>query len=96
MAKIKSERARAVREPIQVYLTAEERTELDRLAVEEGISRAEVLRRGIRSYALESAGGDSPVLNLITEMKGSDWPPDVATNHDNHLAESYRERGPDE
>jgi hypothetical protein len=93
MAKKKSRRAAAVREPIQVYLTAEERTELDRLASDEGISRAEVLRRGIRSYALESAGGDSPVLNLITELKGNDWPSDVASNHDDILADAYRERG---
>ena len=95
MDKKKSPRARAVREPIQVYLTADERTELDRLAHEDGISRAEVLRRGIRSYALESAAGDSPVLNLITDLKGSDWPANVATNHDDFLAESYRERGTD-
>ena len=96
MTKKQPRRAAAVREPIQVYLTADERTELDRLAQEEGISRAEVLRRGIRSYALESAAGDSPVLDLITELKGSDWPANVATNHDDFLAESYRERGPDE
>ena len=96
MTKKQPLRATAVREPIQVYLTAEERSELDRLAHEDGISRAEVLRRGIRSYALESAAGDSPVLSLITELKGSDWPTNVATNHDDFLAESYRERGSDE
>lgn len=82
-----------VREPIQVYLTADERTELDRLASEEGISRAEVLRRGIRSYALECAAGDSPVLSLIDELRGGDWPSDVATNHDAHLADAYRNGG---
>ena len=85
----KQRRPNKVREPIQVYLTAEERTELDRLANEEGISRAEVLRRGIRSYALECAAGYSPVLDLITELKGNDWPSDVATNHDDHLADAY-------
>jgi len=84
-----------VREPIQVYLTAEERTELDRLALAEGISRAEVLRRGIRSYALESAAGDSPMLHLITELKGNDWPADVALDHDDFLAEAYRDCGSD-
>jgi hypothetical protein len=89
-------RATGVREPIQVYLTAEERTELDRLAHADGISRAEVLRRGIRSYAWESAAGDSPMLDLITELKGSDWPANVATDHDDFLAEAYRESGSDE
>lgn len=39
--------ARVVREPIQVYLTPEERAELDRLASALDVSRSEVLRRGI-------------------------------------------------
>jgi hypothetical protein len=38
---------RVVREPIQVYLTPEERAELDRTASALGVSRSEVLRRGI-------------------------------------------------
>lgn len=38
-----------VREPIQVYLTPEERAELDRAAREMGVSRSEALRRGIRA-----------------------------------------------
>lgn len=37
----------SVREPIQVYLTPDERSVLDRLAEELDISRAEVLRRGL-------------------------------------------------
>jgi hypothetical protein len=37
----------AVREPIQVYLDRGERADLDRLARELGISRAQVLRQGI-------------------------------------------------
>jgi hypothetical protein len=39
--------AKVVREPIQVYLTPEERAELDRAAAAMGVSRSEVLRRGI-------------------------------------------------
>ncbi|GMR12563.1 MAG: hypothetical protein BMS9Abin29_0753 [Gemmatimonadota bacterium] len=38
-----------VREPIQVYLTAKERTELDEAARELGVSRSETLRRGIEA-----------------------------------------------
>lgn len=38
---------KVVREPIQVYLTPEERAELDRAASALGVSRSEVLRRGI-------------------------------------------------
>lgn len=44
---INSFMARVVREPIQVYLTPEERAELDRAAAALGVSRSEVLRRGI-------------------------------------------------
>jgi hypothetical protein len=40
---------RQVREPIQVYLTEEERARLDASARELGVSRSEVLRRGIAS-----------------------------------------------
>ena len=38
-----------VREPIQVYLSSEERAELDRAAKELGVSRSEVLRRGVEA-----------------------------------------------
>ncbi len=40
-----------VREPIQVYLTEEERAELDRLAAAMGVSRSETLRRGVAALA---------------------------------------------
>jgi hypothetical protein len=79
----------SVREPIQVYLATEERAELDRLASLHRISRAEVLRRGIRSFAVESAAGQSPVFDLMAELGGRDWPPDVAADHDAHLADAY-------
>lgn len=43
-----------VREPIQVYLTGAERAELDRRAAELGVSRSEVLRRGIQALVQPS------------------------------------------
>jgi len=93
---VKRRPAKAVREPIQVYLTAEERAELDRLARAQGISRAEVLRRGIRSFAVQTAAGQSPVLDLMDELKGEDWPADLASSHDDHLADAYgKELGED-
>ena len=48
---------RAVREPIQAYLTAAEREDLDRAARELGVSRSEALRRGIRSLVRGRASG---------------------------------------
>ena len=38
-----------VREPIQVYLSGQERAELDQAAEELGVSRSEVLRRGVEA-----------------------------------------------
>jgi hypothetical protein len=43
--------ARRVRDPIQVYLSPEERAELDRAAHAMGVSHSEALRRGIRAIA---------------------------------------------
>ncbi len=49
--------AKVVREPIQVYLTPQERRELDRAAEVMGVSRSEALRRGIRAMdALRYSG----------------------------------------
>lgn len=48
---------RSVREPIQVYLTPEERARLDRAAAAQGISRSEALRRGIRAVDVTRYGG---------------------------------------
>ncbi len=38
-----------VREPIQVYLSSQERAELDQAAEDLGVSRSEVLRRGVEA-----------------------------------------------
>jgi len=46
-----------VREPIQVYLSAEERAELDRAAREQGVSRSEALRRALRASTSPSDVG---------------------------------------
>ena len=62
--------ARRVREPIQVYLTAAERTELDRAARELGISRSEALRRGIVALRRPVAAwgrGWGPLADLASE-----------------------------
>ncbi len=83
-------RPKAVREPIQVYLTTEERSALDALAARTGISRAEVLRRGLRAFAVQQAGGHSPLLGTLIELGGDDWPADLAERHDDYLSEHYR------
>jgi len=79
-----------VREPVQVYLGGDDSALLNRLAEESGLSKAEILRRGVRSYAREhGAEGVSPMLRFLsTSVEG--WPRDVAADHDQHLAAAYK------
>ncbi len=46
-----------VRQPIQVYLTSQERAELDRAAEELGVSRSEVLRCGVAAMRARPLSG---------------------------------------
>jgi len=48
---------KSVREPIQVYLTEQEREQLDQVASELGISRSEALRRGVMALDRRSTAG---------------------------------------
>lgn len=80
---------RRVREPIQVYLDVDERALLDRVAAETGLSRAEVLRRGLRQFAAEQSAGKSPMLEFMESLGDLDLPPDLSERHDDYLAEAY-------
>ena len=80
-----------VREPLQVYLTTAEREQLDRLAQQAGLSRAEVLRRGLRSFAAEQQAGQSPMLRFMREYGDIPIPPDLGSRHDDYLFEAYNE-----
>ena len=79
----------SVREPVQVYLAPDDRDLLKRLATETGLTKAEILRRGMRSFAREQ-GGASPMLRFVTESAAGEWPAIVAEKHDEILADSYR------
>ena len=79
----------SVREPVQVYLAPDDRDLLKRLAAETGLTKAEILRRGMRSFAREQ-GGASPMLRFVTESAAGEWPAIVAEKHDEILADSYR------
>jgi hypothetical protein len=83
-------RPKWVREPLQVYLAEEERRLLDQLAREAGVSRAEILRRGIAAVAREREPWDaSPVLGFVRRVgtEAERLPPDVASPHDDYLAD---------
>jgi hypothetical protein len=88
--KKRTTKPRGVREPLQVYLDPDERGLLDRLARETGLSRAEILRRGLKSFAVEH-GGRSPMLDFLDSMAGLEYPPDMSARHDDYLDEAYRE-----
>jgi len=84
----------AIREPAQVYLAADDSELLARLASDTGLSKAEILRRGIRSFAREQGGAASPMLAFVAAIAGDTWPEaGVAGDHDAVLAESYRSGG---
>ncbi|CAN5308506.1 hypothetical protein BH09GEM1_BH09GEM1_18500 [soil metagenome] len=81
---------RAVREPVQVYMEAPDRALLERAAVASGLSRAEVLRRGLHRFAAEILADVSPALAFL-DSAAVDTPldarTDVAARHDEYLAD---------
>lgn len=77
-----------VREPVQVYLEADDSSLLARLAATSGLSKAEVMRRGMRAFAREQ-NVESPMLAFVAESRAGEWPASVAVDHDAVLAESY-------
>ena len=81
-----------VSEPLQIYISPDERHLLDSLSSETGLSRAEILRRGLKSYAAEQAGEDGPMQALVVSLRTARWTPDIATAHDDHLAKAYADR----
>lgn len=83
-----SGKRRRVREPIQVYLTEPERQVLDELAHRQGVSRAEVLRRGLEALARDQQPTFYEAMDkLIGVLQGTDTPPDLAERHDEYLAQ---------
>lgn len=82
-----------VKEPIQVYLDRDDRAILDRASATAGLSRAEVLRRGLRCFAAQHQRGEGPMMRFMRKMAASEWPADTPSdlglNHDKYLAEIY-------
>ena len=81
---------KVVKEPVQVYLDAPDRSTLERAALASGLPKAEVLRRGLRQFAAELLADESPALAFLesaTSATPADVPPDIATRHDDYLAD---------
>lgn len=83
-------RSPLVREPVQVYLAPDDSALLSRLAEESGLSKAEILRRGVKSYARAQGETTAPMLRFLAESVPEGWPESVAADHDAVLADSYR------
>ncbi len=78
-----------VREPVQVYLDPQDKGLLDEMAQSTGLSRAELLRRGLRQLAdsvLHAQKPGSSLEHLIGSLgEAEDLPTDLAARHDEYL-----------
>lgn len=86
------DKPRGVREPLQIYMAPDERRLLDTMAKQTGLSRAEILRQGLRKFAAEKAGSDGPVQEFMRAMREKPLPADIAEAHDDYLARAYTNR----
>jgi hypothetical protein len=80
----------SVKEPVQVYMDAPDRALLEQAASASGLSRAEVLRRGLHRFAAELLADTSPALAFLESAAAAtpaDATPDVAARHDAYLAD---------
>ena len=77
-----------VREPVQVYLDGPDLYLLDDLVVSTGLTKAELLRRGLRRLSndglADQVAGWS-LDRLIGAADGPPAPPYLAANHDEYL-----------
>ena len=69
----------------QIYLEADLSTALDRLARRRGISRANLIRQAAREFIEREEASFGSILELAGS--GRDSATDVATRHDDYLAE---------
>ena len=83
-------RPAAVREPVQVYLAPDDSALLNRLAESSGLSKAEILRRGVRAFAREQQV-KSPMLEFIESLDDRGFRSGDAVNHDRVLTDMYLE-----
>jgi hypothetical protein len=87
-----------VREPVQVYLDPQDRSLLEEVATGTGLSRAEILRRGLRRVAQELLTERRPgaSFDALIGALGDDasLPEDLAARHDEYLYGEVDDGGP--
>ena len=78
-----------VREPVQVYLDARDRSMLDTMSKRAAIPRSDVLRLALRRLSAELLGQDRPgasLSGLVGVLDASpSVPSDLAARHDEYL-----------
>ena len=88
----------AAREPVQVYLDGRDRSLLDALAERSGVSRAEILRLGLRRLAAETSGEErtgASLQSLVGSLDSvAEVPTDLAARHDDYLYAPKTRRKP--
>ena len=82
--------AKRVGEPAQVYLTESDQARLERLTVQLGASKSDVLRRGLEALELQHAEPSAHpallIIGLVNDAAKA-HPIDVARDHDDVLAD---------
>ena len=83
-----------VSEPLQVYLDGAQRRRLEQMAGQLGLSKSDVVRRGLEALERQLTDpADHPALRIIgiaAAETAADAGYDVAREHDRYLAESER------
>lgn len=75
--------------PFQVYLDSRDRSLLERLARQLGLSKAQAVREAIRRWAMEVTGYSDPLLALIGSLDDPAVPCDLSTRHDEYAVRGY-------
>lgn len=84
-------KGKRVSEPVQVYLDRGQRRRLEQLAGELGLTKSDVVRRGLEALERQIADpAEHPALRIIGIGSGEATKAgyDVAREHDRYLAES--------
>lgn len=74
-------REQGFHETIRVYLSAEDAALLERLAIDTGLTKTDVLRRGLRALA-QKRFETQPLRRFLTEAAQGDWPAGIADHPD--------------
>jgi hypothetical protein len=82
---MKKSRRLKVDKPIRVSLDAGELRLLTALADATGLSQAEILRQGLRSFAAGRAAADGPMEVFMKTLRKKPFPADIAERHDDYL-----------